>query len=215
MASNAVYSKKEIVTPPGRLGFFNLDKPDSGRQFSDDKYKGDLIFEDPKKIKSLADEALAVAQEMWGEDVELDDLDYPPFKDGNDMFKVDEDGEKIPYAGYAGNVYIRAKSKNRVALVGPKTDSGGDFSPYPAEDFYSGALVRFSVTASACNVGKKRCVTFYLNKVQFLENMDRFGAGARPAKEVFGEWEPEEETTDVQEVTKPKAKKQSSLTAGL
>jgi len=207
--SKPVFGEK-VTTPAGRLGFNHLESPDSGGQYSDDKFKCDVIFEEGTKLTVLKKKALDCAKEKWGDDICLDDLYFPPLKDGNLQYKEDEDtGEKTHYDGYKGAAYLSAKSKNRPGIV------DGSRNPFPANETYSGIEVKVNITPMAFEIKEKgrepkKGITWLLNGVQVGRQLDRFGVGVRSAAETFTDWEPEDEVTAVVDKTDSKTKKKGS-----
>ena len=88
------------VTPKAIAAYAWVDNPDTGNQYSDDKFKVTLVFE-PDTIDELRAAAQEVA-EKGHPGVSPDDITMP-FKDGND--KADKNEE------FAGKILITAKSK--------------------------------------------------------------------------------------------------------
>lgn len=172
---------KGIVTPRARLSYPYLEKPDEGREFSDGKFKVTLLF--PKEGSDFAvmkNALLAVAQEKWGKDTLLKDLDLIPFKNGDDH---------PDWSGYADHIFLTAKSKFPVMCIGP-TRVNGQWPMIQAKDCYAGCYVRAIVAPCAFMRGQDRGVTFLLNSVQFLEDGPRFGGlGVVDAGDMFGEWD--------------------------
>jgi hypothetical protein len=165
-----------IVTPKGRLSFPHLAAPDTGKKFSDNKFKTSILF--PKQgvdLGELRAKALECAKTAFGDRIKtLNDFQHP-FRDG-DQKDLD---------GYKGNIYITCKSKNRARVVDRnKVD-------IPAEEAYGGCQARLIVTAcsyqSTENVKDPKTgqivkqivygVTFLLDGVQKLGEGDKLGGG--------------------------------------
>lgn len=178
-----------LATPEGRLSFPHLATPETEGQFPSNKYVGTLLIPKTANIDVLKAACVKAAQLTWPEqNIQTLGQIKLPFRDGDEK----------ALDGYAGNIYIVCKTKNKPVVVGPNkedyigTIKGGDF-------------VRFSVTAGAYkqqltlevaqalqSAGKlvvtgrnangqqenwRPAVTFYLNAVQYLREGPAFGGG--------------------------------------
>lgn len=155
-----------VVTPTGRIVFPYLAEPDSGRQYSDGKYKVDILF--PKSSwkedgAELREQVLGVAQAYYGKKVKFADFKHP-FKDG--------DTKQQDY--FKGHVYITAKSQFAPTVVGPDKSvfdkerimkiKGGDYARlvvvvYPYDQSGGGVtlgldIVQFSHEGEALSGGR-------------------------------------------------------------
>lgn len=155
-----------VVTPIGRLLFPYLAEPDQGRQYSDGKYKVDILF--PKETwkeegAELREQVLAVARAYYGKPVKFADFKHP-FKDG--------DTKQQDY--FKGHVYMTAKSQFEPTVVGAnkaKFDKerimkikGGDYARlvvaiYPYDQSGGGVtcgldIVQFSHEGEAVSGGR-------------------------------------------------------------
>lgn len=169
-----------VVTPAGTCSFPHLKSPDVGRQFSDGKYKFDLIFDkdetDFSDMQKVCDD---LAQKKWG--VPLSEIDMHPFKNGDE-----KEGKT---QGYANSVFITPKSGYPVACYGP-TKVDGKIVPIEPEKIYAGCKMRAYVVPLTFESKKERGITFRLIYAQFLEDGPRFGGfGAVDASDVFSEHE--------------------------
>jgi len=170
-----------LITGEARLSFSHLDTPDSGGQYSDDKYKADLLFGDPKdpNMQSLIAGCKKLAKEYFGTD-STKDIKYP--------WKPSDKYAAKGYGGYeAGNYHITAKSTQKPRLKDVnKVDIEGSV-------FYGGCVVRANLTPGVYEKtenqtivenGERReeevmikGITIYLNAMQFVKDGERFGGG--------------------------------------
>lgn len=172
MAEKEKKKKRErVVSPVARASFPSLAEPDSGREFSDDKYKITLLFPKTADLKTLKVAVASAAREEWGADVDLKSL-LLPFRDGSEK-------EDTFYHEY---VYITAKSSRKPGVINMAKE------PMNAGDIYGGCFVRANLTpfpyTTTVNVetpeGKvvskeKKGISFALNSIQFVRDGDPFG----------------------------------------
>src|SRR4051812_41030830 len=180
---------KPLQTPPGLASFVHLDAPDSGREFSDDKFKLDLLFDKDTDLTVLKNAVKEAAIAMWGDKVNFKELALP-FKDGN---------EKSQYEGYAGRRYVTLKTKKRPGIVGP------DLKPLPeGVKIFGGCKVRANITAYTYvstekvrgedgkrNTEQVNGVSFALNHVQLIKEGTPFGGGGVALSDAFDAVEPD------------------------
>lgn len=152
-----------VTSPVGRVSFPSLLKPDTGREFSDEKYKVTLLFPktDKEGLAVLKEAVQAVAAAKWP-GVNLKQI-ATPFRNGD---------EKEDWDGYPGHIFITAKSKQKPGLVGPTKKSLGE-----GEEIYGGCYARARITAFTYAKGPNRGVSFALESVQFVRDGERFGKG--------------------------------------
>ena len=163
----------KVISPIGVAAFTFLTAPDTGKKYSDDKYKGTLIVDssDPgceRLLKLLR----GVAEAEWGtvpEDVRF------PFRDGDDQkVKEGEDNE------FEGKTLIAFKSQYAPGFIDAKLDPLPDGIVPKAGDIvrFSGVAFPYEGTETETVVvdGKKRKksvqyfgVTLCLKNVQLLE----------------------------------------------
>ncbi|RLC80073.1 MAG: hypothetical protein DRI61_06595 [Chloroflexi bacterium] len=173
---NTVVGDK-VLTGKARLSYPSLFKPDTGGQYSDDKYKATFLLnkkESAAELKVLQSAVLKVAKEAFGVTTKLSEIAHP-FRKGEE--KADENGD-IP-DGYDGVVYFTAKSKYRPDVV--------DQAVKPAEEaeVYGGCFVRASVYPYSYVAGKDKGVTFRLGNVQKMDDGEPFGSTGSKASEDF------------------------------
>lgn len=170
-----------VITPEGRLMYLYLDKPDQGREFSDDKYKATIAWPKGADLSSLREALVKAARIEWGDDVDLASI-QKPFRDG------DEKGGQL-----AGQIYLCAKisgldQQGRIKPGPQVVDAEGNRIAVDdlAEICYAGSYGRLSVTFMPYKAGNTRGVTAVLGNVQKLRDGERLG-GARPsAADDFG-----------------------------
>lgn len=120
--------KVTITTPIGRLSFPYLAEPDSGRQYSDDKYKTDILIPKPvwvEQAKGVIEAVLKVGREYFGNPK----LQLKDFK--NPFFDMDNDSDCPDFA--KGHVRLRAKSQFAPVVIGPKKGTDGRFPVWDKE----------------------------------------------------------------------------------
>lgn len=168
-------TSKTMATPVGMLSFPFLSKRDVGRQYSDDKYKTDLLI--PKAV--FAAEGMALKQAVL--DVAKAYLKQPditwadfahPFKD-TDKLKNKDGSPKIVDPRQKGMILIRCKTKNKPLIVGPTKK---ELNAEQVAALKGGDWARLVVWIYG--YGDKG-VTMGLNLVQFSREGEAFGGGAQ------------------------------------
>ena len=183
--------KKEnviIYTPVGVLAWPYLHAPDTGREYSDSKYKGDLFI--PKDVwvkegKPIVDAVLKVAAKAYeNPKIKLTDFKHP-------ITDMDKEKEQKPYE--KGCIRIRAKSQFQPVIIGPKKDASGAFPKLTSEQIEkikAGDNVRF-ICAVYYYPQQGGGVAFGLNFVQFGFEGAAIGQGNLKAIESLNEIEVE------------------------
>ena len=179
--------KNLIATPVGRLNFVYLTDPDVGREYSDDKFKVDLLF--PKETwkeegKELKKAVIKTAQAHFGDTgiTKLSHLSHHPFKDGDD--KNPDSPSSKPYVGH---MYITAKSDFKPMVVKP--DGKTVMSDEEVAKVKSGDYARLVVAPYGYNQ-QGGGITLGLNVVQFYKEGEALGgAGNAAAMELLSELE--------------------------
>ena len=180
----------KIITGEGRCSFPKVAEPDNSK-FGQGKYSIDIIFEDESAMKSLKDGCIAHAKDFYNTD-DISEIKMP-WKDGDQM------GAK--YAGYEGNQWVRAKSKNEPTVVDPNRKQ------LDPKKIYGGCDIRLNLTPLAYELedeviivenGQKRKekeiikgVTVLLNAVQFVRDNERFGGGGDGFDDAYTDQETE------------------------
>ena len=167
----------KIVTPKARLSYPSLFAPDTGGQYSDDKYKATLLMDTGtvgEEIKNLQRAVLKVAKEAFGEETKLADIAHP-FRKGNE--KLTDDDSVAP--GYQDMIYIIPKSKYRPDVV------DGSLKNAEETDVYAGCFVRASVYPYSYVSGNNKGVTFRLGNVQKVSDGEPFGGTGSKAADDF------------------------------
>lgn len=159
--------KVRIVTPLGRISFPSIVKPDEGRQYSDGKYKADLIIDKGVfKLQgaALREAVLKVAQEGFGKKLELSAFKNP----FHDCDKKDGCPEFMK-----NSVQIRAKSTYAPLIVDANKK---EMSMEDREKIKGGDYCRFLVTVFHYSQSSGG-VSLALNVVQFVKSGEAFGSG--------------------------------------
>lgn len=158
-----------LATAKGMAHFAYIDKPDSGREYSDDKYKVTISFDaaDPF-VKELEEKVDGLLSEHFGAKVPRNV--HHPLKDGDDT-NID---------ALQGRVFIRAKSAKKPMLVDAKNQ------PVPeGVTVFSGDIIRAGITLAVFD-GAQKGVTAYLDAVKIIEKRSGGSSGGGVAS-MFGE----------------------------
>lgn len=142
-----------IMTLPATASYSYLREPDSGREYSDDKYKVTILIDkaDEAGLSVLRKAIAEAAQSEWPEGMPKNA--HMPVRDG-----ADKSEELSNY------FIVTFKSKQAPQLV----DAAGK----PLADgvnIYSGDKIRVAGAAGAYVAGSNKGVTLYLNGVQLIE----------------------------------------------
>ena len=133
--------RARIATAKGTAHFAYIDKPDSGREYSDDKYKVTISFaENDPFVKELEAKVDALLAEHFGDRIPRSV--HNPIKHGDDT-NVD---------ALSGRVFIRAKSGKQPQRI----------------TVFSGDIIRAAVTLAVFD-GAQKGVTAYLDMVKIIE----------------------------------------------
>jgi len=159
--------RARLATAKGTAHFAYIDKPDSGREYSDDKYKVTISFaENDPFVETLNANVDALLTEHFGDRVPRNA--HNPIKHGDDT-NVD---------ALAGRVFIRAKSGNQPQLLDAKNN------PVPAGiTVFSGDIIRAAITLAVFD-GAQKGVTSYLDMVKLIEKRN---TGPSDSGSIFGE----------------------------
>lgn len=117
----------KVVSPRGVVAYGYIHRPDSGGQFSDNKYKLDLVCDpDAPELKEIEKKCKQAAKEKWGKvpaDLKL------PFIDGDEREQEE----------FHGKVILRPKSKFMPTVVDAKRQELPE-----GVKVFSGDVVKFS-----------------------------------------------------------------------
>lgn len=166
-----------IVTPIGFMNYAHLAKPDLGRQYSDGKYKLDLLFPKDtwKEEGANIRKAVILEARKYFQDDSLTLKDFKhPFKDGDEK---DMSQEANKY--YKGMIYITPKCSGDYppGIVGPSKET------YSLEDINkmkNGDKVRCVVDAYPYEQ-QGGGITLGLKTVQFVMPGKPFGVSGQQA----------------------------------
>ena len=171
-------STKRVITPIARLSYPYLFEKSEGMNGGEGKYQCELIFGSDADLAELRRAANEAAKDKWGDKIPKNLRS--PFRQG------DEDREDKD--GYAGSIFIGARSKDRPGVVvGRDRQPCGD----PSE-VYGGCYVKASVTAFAYDQAGNKGVSFALNNVWKIKDGEPFGS-RRNAEQEFGQAEVDED----------------------
>jgi hypothetical protein len=207
-------SKKypRVVTPEGRISFPYLAAPDTGREYSDDKYKADLlidkeVWKSSPHAKKLKAAVIKVAQQTWpSKGIEtLEDFKHP-FKNTDSIRNCPENMKNC--------ILIKAKSNFAPIIVGPRKNEDGDFedlSEKAVKAIKGGDWGRFSV-AVVPYTQSGGGVTLCLNVVQFKQEGEPLGEGRSKSLENLDEFEVD--VDDLEESEEEEEEKPARKTRG-
>lgn len=210
-----------LLTPEGRFSYPYLSAPDTGREYSDDKYKVDLlidkeVWKNSEAAKKLKAAVLATAKKQpWGRDVESFDDFKHPFKTTDSIRNCPENMKNC--------ILIRAKSTFAPMVVGPKKNEDGDWDELNEKQVKElkggdwGKLLVAIVPYSQQGGGVSLC----LDIVQFKQNGTPLGDGRSASLNLLDEMEVEtdeletsnDEEFEEDEAPKKATKKKSSKKA--
>ena len=144
----------KITTPPRTASWCHLNKPDTGGQYSDNKYKATMFLDqdDVYVTDVLAPAVQEAAKAEWPEGLPSN------FHNPLDPLEDQENEEDN------GKIKITFKSKDQPLL----TDAAG--TPLPPDVIIrSGDVIRVAGACAAYVSGKNKGVTFYLNAVRLID----------------------------------------------
>ena len=161
-------SKQKIKTPEFRVSFPKIFKPEAGMNGEGPAYYSlVMLFPKDADLSILKAAAAQAAKEKWG-DKKPANL-RSPFRDGDEK-ELD---------GYAGCIYITAKSKDKPGLV-----DGARVKIVEPEAFYAGCYARATLSCYAYDQNGNRGVSFGLQNIQKLRDGEPFGS-KRKAEDDF------------------------------
>lgn len=159
--------KIDAVTPAGVLAYAWIDKPDTGKRYSDDKYKATILL--PKDGEGN----FAIGKEKFAGTVK--EFVQKLVKIGGKKLIKDGDAhaEEKDKPEFAGHYMLQAKTKNKPTLVDAKR------KPLPSSvKVMSGDVAKLAITINEYEEGK---FNVYLNAVQLIEKRARSGFDAEDA----------------------------------
>lgn len=182
--------KRKVVTPPGFLSFPYLLEPDTGRQYSDDKFHVDFFmsaedFKNHPDGKKLRQAVLEVGREHFGDDdLELSDFTHP-------FNKIkDNDNDRLNNC-----IKIRPKSDFAPTVCGPDKEP---LSEKQIRAIKGGDYARLVVVVYPYTHGDGG-VTLGLNLVQYQQPGEALGSGAAADLAMIDEMEVEMEDVEEEE----------------
>jgi len=195
-----VENKVKVVTGWGRFSYPFLAEPDTGRQYSDDKYKTDFLM--PKATfkaenKELIAAVLKVGRTHFGDDsLSINDFENP-FKD-TDKLDNYSSSEKTK-----GHIKICAKSDFAPTVVGPDKK---ELKQEQIEKIKGGDHGRLVVVVYPYDTDQGG-VTVGLNLVQFKQEGEAFGQGNAENLALIDEVEIDSDDLDIDDEDEDEAPK--------
>lgn len=166
-------NKKELIyTCRGTISFPYLSKPDTGRTYSDDKFKGDLII-DPetwkKEGKPMVDAILKVAEMHFGKKLKITEFKSP--------LTIMGAGDDVPER-FKNSIMLRAKSKFKPTGYGPNKVEGKfpELTPEQVAAIKGGDTLRLIVNLYGYSQSGGG-IAAGLNGYQFIKVGDPMGQG--------------------------------------
>lgn len=210
-------NKIKVVTPPGTLSYPFLGTPDTGRQYSDNKFKSDFFISaedwknhpDAKKMRAAV---LKVGRKFFNDDsLELDDFKNP-FKNFDKAAKT-RAASGNPFEAKVvqrlkGAIFISPKSEFQPMIVGANKDD--QLTEAEVKKIKGGDQARLVVIAYPYSTGDGG-VTLGLNLVQYIKSGEALGSGAAASLNMIDdiEIEPDDLDTDEEEDESPKPSKKA------
>lgn len=159
-----------FATTAGTAHFSWLAKPDTGSEYSDNKYKVTVAFQkdDPivTKLKAVVKDA---AVREFGDKIPAGF--HNPLKDGDDSGKEQ----------YAGMVFMTMKSTRQPTMVDAKN------MELPSSVIIMGGDTIRVAGAAKAYAGAQKGVALYLDMVKLIAKNNGGGAGPSTATSVFGD----------------------------
>lgn len=175
MAAAKDKPRKQLWTPAGRISFPFIAAPDTGREYSDNKYKTDLLIRKEafkEHGKALTDAVIEVGKAYFGDKFTLKGKWKTPFKD------TDTD-DKIVNEAMKNCILVRAKASKQPDVIGPRKNSDGKFpilSPEEIQALKGGDWCVLNVTVFPYDQSGGG-IALGLNAVQFWKTDTGFGQG--------------------------------------
>lgn len=174
-------NKVQLTLPPATAAYAYIDKPDTGHKFSSGKFKVTMVYDDTDFVQAVEDAVKQIAEEEWGDAVDLDDVKRP-YKMPDEQTKENFEGKATMNASskYKPQAYDakRKKLPSKVKIFGGDLISSiVQLVPYESTE-----KVREGKKTVTINVYG---VTAQLAAIQLIDK--RGGGGADPS--MFGEYE--------------------------
>jgi hypothetical protein len=182
MATPASSPAGRLMLRNVRLAFPSLFEPSSYGE-GEPAYSATLIM-DPQQAEVVDKALAAVAREKWGA---KGDAQLKALRATGKVCLRDGD-EKPDYDGFAGMMFVAARSKTRPTVV------DGQRQPITERDgrIYAGCYVNASVEVWAQDNAYGKRVNATLRGIQFVRDGEAFGGGRPAAADEFDELEESE-----------------------
>lgn len=190
-------SRHLIVTPKARVSFPQLFTP---RAFMDQagqkkEFRVDLIFDTAEQLKeggkskkgatpSILQALHNAKTDQWGTKENWPAMPFAVVKKGDE----NHNKEGVPYAGYAGKLYITAKSGEQF----PPKIYLYDGREATEADIYGGCYAQAVLLARPYAFGKNFGVRLMLLQLRKLGDGDKLGGGVNNRESLFEEVLPED-----------------------
>lgn len=145
---------KTVVTPVVAIKYTHLHEPDTGREYSDDKYKCTAILDpnDPDHAQLIG---------AIRDIVDLHQSEYPKHNGDNRLSEeTDKDGNKT------GKLLLTAKTKEQPLIFDA---SNTPMRPVPEIGWGTKACLEITLAPYTMKSTKSSGTTVYLNQVQVIE----------------------------------------------
>lgn len=168
---------KLIITPIFRVSFPHVFEPTKNTLSNKDQFSVTMLFSKDTDLSEMKRAAMEAIKEKWGDT--LPPNIKKPFRDG--------DKEKSHLQGYAGCIFVAARSDRKPGLVDENVKDIIDRAK-----FYAGCYARAEISAFAYEARNpqgiviSRGVSFGLNNIQKVKDGEAFGAQASDPKKIFG-----------------------------
>jgi hypothetical protein len=177
------------------LSYPNLFQPRAAEEGGQAKYSAAFVFADTDALKEFKRQALAMAQERWGDKLKGAKIKVLDTQHGPANFLVagtlrirlpwQDNAEVLANKGYPeGGAFINARSVSRPGLVGIVPGPNGKPAPITDESaVYPGVIVNVSGGLFAYDNNGNRGVSFGLGNVQIVRDGDRLDSRRNAADE--------------------------------
>jgi hypothetical protein len=161
-----------------RAAFCNFHEPRTVNGEGDPAFSGCFILApDHPAVKTLQEAIEALGKEKWG-------AKWPAVKkeiEAKDRTALHDGDTKSSYAGFAGNLYVSARSKTRPLVI------DRDKTPLTPQDGkpYAGCYVNSSIELWAQDNNFGRRINASLRGVQFVKDGDPFAGGNSASTDDF------------------------------
>lgn len=175
---------QQLTTNVFRVSFPHLFKPHAPPNSKNDpKYSIDMLFSDPNDVKNIREACAKIMTQKFGADQKKwPKLKYNVIKNGD---------EKDGINGYAGHLYVTARSGDKPAVVDREKQEVLD-----QRKFYGGCYARAQISLFWYDTNGNKGIGVGLNAVQFVKDGESFGGGRVNVDKAFGDEIPDDGADD-------------------